>query len=435
VEVSTAGAAAAAAATAMTVVPSIDPGRVAAILKSLRPRTERIQTLGELLRIPEARPGFLTADQAEAIKARYYSRLVGTWERHAAHFRKTKLDPAAYTLMFVPHTDSQVPSMTGVWSMQGPLIRSPLFVGAQRASVTPGIAKAEKEAFKKSDEKKNESSGYYLNIIKLNGTNELALEHDRFVKFLQDDLTSFLAMMMLRVKTKPTPPSFPPRQNAQRELLNDKRNQWTGPYDSPHDIPMDDPIFLKHRDMWRSNPAIMMVMNAQLMVDSATKPITFSASADNYRVEPGKPVERWIPLPIAYQFISPSGAVDKRPVPDEGSVMKLFDLCPYGVDFRLKTKYDTNLNIYKTTLEMEEITFFPQLAMLNQAAKQIDQEPVDPEEEILLRALDMYEQSIAKNGGGNDSSRPALEHQQTPALTHESVAGGNGEYAAYRGGL
>lgn len=428
-------AAGAAAATAMTVVPSIRPSRLAAIMQSLRPRAERVQTLDELLRIPEARQGFLTEEQAEAIKARFCDRLMGTWERNPAHFSKMKLDPAAYTLMFVPHTDSQVPSMTGVWSMEGPLIRSPLFVGAQRASVTPGIAKAEKEAFKKSDEKKNDSSGYYLNIIKLNGTNDLAVEHDRFIKFLQEDLTSFLVMMMLRVKTKPTPPSFPPRGNAHRELLNDKKNQYTGKYDSPNSIPMDDPIFIKHRNIWRSDPAIMMVMNPQLMVDSATKPITFSASADNYRVEQGKPVERWIPMPITYNYITPSGRVEERPVPDEGSVRKLFDLCPYGVDFRLKVKYDTNNNIYKTTLEMKKIVFFPQLAMLNKAAAQIDQEPVDPEEAILLQALDMYERTIKDRPQQQQPPQPQLQYQQPPAVTHESATANGGEYAGYRGGM
>ena len=330
--------------------------RVMNVMKALRKPEEAPRSLVELCL--EVKPGpRRTQDDVERIQSIYLGKLAGSWEANPSYFARNKPNPAAYTMSFNPHPDSQIPSHTGVWSMDGPMIRSPLFLGFQRASVTPDKARRDKEKFKKEDEKQNGTS-YYLNIPVTEGDNIVAEEQKKYVKFMQDDVTSLMTMMMLKATKVP---DFPARGNALRVLLNDKRLKYEGKYNTVAEIPLNDPTFLEHRDQCRSGPTTLVVMNPQLMVESFGKPITFSASADDYTV---KPKREWVPIPIYFMYLTAKGSIRRLPVPDEGSVYELFKVCPYGVDHRLKV--NLYKGVFKTSLDMKAIYFFPQLNFLMQ---------------------------------------------------------------------
>jgi len=388
----------------------VEPDRIEAMLPRVREIKGAPKTLDELLaqgRI-EASPT-LHIDKVRRIKAIFLQKLLAAWESSPSYFKKNKLNPGAFSLKFTPHPDKSVPSMTGVWSMGGPKIRTPLLLGAQRATITPGRGRREKEMQNGSsgEEKKGtNSTGYYLNVFMASGDNPVAKEQHKYVQYLQDEVTTFLTMLMLRVPAK-SAPNFAARDNALRELIEDRKKQWVGKYMSANDIPLDDAKFIEHRNLWRSTPAIMTIMNQQLMVDSADKPITFTASGNNWKEK----IE-WVPLRITYVQVR-DGEVVENEVPDETSVYHLLDRCPYAIEHSLKVNFATNDGVYKSQLNIEKITFFPQLSFLMQYVNGMNDPYALTKDDT--DALDELDAEIARR-----KSEVAQKYApKTPAVTQE----------------
>ena len=375
--------------------------RLAGVMPDVGPEESEVLPVDVLLRGLDAKK--LGQRRVYLAHKKFYTMIMENWERSGKYFSKEGLlTPAGCDMKLNDHrTDKTIPFKTSTLTRGGPVVRTPLFIKAITASITPEAARTRKERF--SSGNNNNSSSFFLDLLRLEGNNYFAKQQAAFMEFLAEKAAAWA--MLMTCKETETP--IPGKAKVKQELLNNPQEGFTGEFKSLDDVPLDHPKVAKLCKEWLSTGR-MMLMNKDLARGKEAIAFTFKKNADDWVNG-----VHWAPMNIVYWQVDPTDfSLRETKIEDEATIARMIDECPYGIDFRFRAVYDKKMSTISWGLQMEKIYFFPQLKFLT-----------DQLMAALCGAQKMSDEDLELARAINASYREACGQSAPPqnALTHEPV--------------